>query len=163
MFRKLPALCLVAIASACSASRSDLADSYGGEDVLVAVETATSLDGYRLDPDAQPKDFDAPLADYVVRLGPTPASNEQREALAALLTHVDSFMLDPDGPVKACIPRYGVRLEFSGEAGPPVDLLICFECELMLVHRKGRYQGSLSFDPIAGVLRSAVDTFLPDE
>ena len=133
---------------------------YGGERSLSDVARPHSVVAARLG--KLPKGVDwriAKAADYPVVGSPV-------EVPAAIAAEVSKVLTstDPHGVQEArgCTPRFGVRMTFRG-AENRVDVLLCFECNLIAVNLNGSFVGGEAFDYIRPVLVRAVKSLFPDD
>jgi hypothetical protein len=61
-----------------------------------------------------------------------------------------------------CLPSYGVKLSFTRGADR-VDVLLCFECDIVLFEHNGEPPGLEEFTPMRPVLVRAVKQLFPDD
>ena len=75
------------------------------------------------------------------------------------LLDVSSYEWDS---VKGCIPTPGVRIQFK-KGVEVVDVLFCFECDILAVCYNGVMVGGKDFDNARGTLLSVVKELFPDD
>ena len=63
---------------------------------------------------------------------------------------------------KGCIPNWGVRLSFYRGADR-LDVLLCFECDILAVSWNGKKAQHEDFDPVRAELVRAVKALFPDD
>lgn len=157
---KLVSLAIVLSAGVAAAytvqGREDIPELFGGSDGVQLVRQATSVRAYRVVGTAE---FHKSLDKYEMRGDPVEVSKSQAEALRNLLLDHDSYKWDV---AKSCLPIYGVRVQFL-EGDRAVDVLFCFECNVLAVFRNGRFVAGEDFDPIRGPLLEIVKPLFPDD
>ena len=133
---------------------------YGGEASRLALARASRADAYRLKPLTRAEAPEGgPPSGYPVTAGPIriPArlAAEIGEALTSTTTHGVEV---PRG----CFPTYGVRIRFHAGADV-VDVLLCFECNMLLVFHNNEKSGGEAFDFIRPILVRASKAIFPDD
>lgn len=135
---------LALVLAACGASRHDVAEIYGGEGALAVLEGAPAR-AWLLDPEHRSDGPHEPEpSGYPELEGPLALSPELGARLGRALAEPGTY-LGP-GIAKACLPRYGVRVEFAAH-DTAIDVVFCFECSMLLAYRDGAYAGDAHFDP----------------
>jgi hypothetical protein len=82
-----------------------------------------------------------------------------RVTLRDLLLDEGSYELEM---AKGCEPVFGVGVSFMlGEQ--VVDILFCFECDILAVYQDGKVVGDEDFDPARTRLVRLVKKFFPDD
>lgn len=133
---------------------------FGGRDNLAVVTQPEHVMAYRVGPLPegivwQQEAFsDYPIVSEPVEL-PVATAKQVSAALASPATY-DWYW------AKACQPVYGVQLSFIRGA-ERVDVLLCFECDMLLVGRNGQTLGGEDFDHARGILVRAVKECFPDD
>ena len=136
----------------------DVVALYGGTDSFAVLQKADTVVAYRLSPipvESHPET----LSDFTFSKGPVSINEELAEKLAAALSDPYSYGWDF---VKACIPTYGVRLSFEADGGT-LDILLCFECDILAIFDDGTAIGGEDFDYMRPVLVQAVQNIFPDD
>jgi hypothetical protein len=154
---KKKTLVLVAVAvgiiCACSAliwnhQRSKVAELFGGSDAFAILQQPSKVEAYRLNGIrgggsltgyGQSKVLD----DYAVISGPVPVPQELARQLASVLMSYNTYGWNYG---KACDPIYGARLGFVDKEGHSVDVVFCFECDILAVYRDGKLVRGKDFD-----------------
>jgi len=132
----------------------------GGAQVVETIRGPDRVEAHRLKPyDFIASERESTLADFPVESGPVDVSREVHSKVsAALLTH-GSYGWEY---AKSCIPRYGVRLTFIRGTNR-VDILFCFECDILLVFNNDRVSGGEDFDPARPVFVKAIKQIFPQD
>jgi hypothetical protein len=143
-----------------ASKRTALERLYGGPANLAIVARPTKVEAYRLGPlPLEELSHDAAVGAHPVLAGPVELPEADAVAVAAALSSADSYAWHFG---KACMPRYGVRLSFV--RGPDrVDVLLCFECDILAAWRNGQWLGYEDFDDARPVLVRAVRAAFPDD
>jgi hypothetical protein len=134
-----------------------LAELFGGPAGLSIVASPDRVEASRLGP--PPDRPGVSEADLPTIAGPVPVPDATATTLSRALTSPNSYGWDY---AKGCIPSYGVRLSFH-RAGGRVDVLLCMQCQMILVSRDGGEGRSEDFDPINAILVDAVILLFPDD
>jgi len=129
---------------------------FGDEDMLEVLRMPESVEAFRLketfSEDGIPDD-DGRTA------GPIELDAELSEQLATL-------MLDPDTyewrVSKACDPRYGVLVQFTA-GDTTVEVLYCFECDILAIYVNGEFTGIGEFDHGSDQLAQVFKEVFPDD
>lgn len=157
-------LAIVCAQSSCNTSRQPdtvVAEKvFGGKSNLEIVQKAEKVETIRLvtDIDRLPEHEKA-LADYPTVGVPKKVPAEIAARVAATLAAPGSYVWDSP---KGCVPIYGVRMSFvRGE--DRIDILFCFECDILLVLCNNRLVGSGSFDLAHDSLLKEIKVLFPDD
>lgn len=121
------------------------------------VENATKVTAYRIEP---PAEGFAPASQLTVISGPVEVGKELQAQLSRTLVSENSYQC---GVVVACgrpTPGVWIRLERSGNT---VDVLICFDCEILAVYRDSEMMGSSVFFPSNAELTRIMKKVFPDD
>lgn len=115
---------------------------YGGPEGLDAVESPDKVEAFRLRP-PQPGESAAhfnewPVVGTAIRVSPDLASRLSRG-----LTRESTFPRWEEP--KLCDPRPGFKLRFTG-SGRSVDIVFCFECEILFTYRASESIWYANFD-----------------
>jgi hypothetical protein len=114
-------------------------ERFGGAETYEAIQAAASVVATRLGKRKDGTTYDtATIADY-------PETAKGKPADAETVWRLKHALVAPRGGLKTCVPLYGVRLAFNGPKGS-VDVLLCFECNLLGVFRDGKRVGAGAFD-----------------
>jgi hypothetical protein len=134
----------------------DIPKLFGGSDGVQVIREATSVRAYRI---VGTSEFHTSLDKYEMRGQPVELSTSQAKALRSLLLHHDSYEWDV---AKECLPVYGVRVQFL-KRDESVDVLFCFECDVLGVFRDGKSVAGEDFDPIRGKLLEIIKPLFPKD
>jgi len=149
---------LALLVAGCSTTRHDASEIFGGPGSTRVLELPDAVRAWRLDSSyagAQP--CEAEPDGYPALDGPVAVDGWEGQRLGGLLAQPGSYSWG--GAAKACLPRYGVRLEFERD-GSTLDALLCFGCELLLAYKDRAYAGAGDFRPARGELaRSMLELF----
>ena len=127
---------------------------FGGNRAMDIVEHPDRVLAYRLDPD--PSNDPA----YPRTAGPVELPTATAADVSAALLSADTYLL---GGGKGCEPLYGMLLEFV-QGDDRVDVMFCFECDILLARRKDRPAAYGDFDYGRAVfVRAAKECFPGDE
>ncbi len=137
---------------------SDVVELYGGAASFAILNKPDSVVAYRLTPFLLESD-PMTLSDFPISEGPIAVHEEIAGRLAEALSNPRSYWWDL---AKLCIPRYGVRLTFEAEGGV-VDVLLCFECNILAILVDGIEIGGEDFDHMRLVLVQAVKQIFPHD
>jgi hypothetical protein len=137
-------------------SSGDLKDVFGNEQAMATVKNATSVKAYRLQLGSY---YQESLSDYKIADGPVYVSDDIASRLSKILLDASIYEWDS---AKLCEPDYGVRIQFS-EGDNTVDVLFCFECDILAVYHNGRPVGGEDFDDARSRLVSIVQKLFPND
>ena len=118
---------------------------------------ATSVKAFRL---PSPSYFQS-LSDYEMASGPFDIPEPTTAKLRTVLLDPSAYV-GPDGPKKGCYPDFGVRIQFEEEKDA-VDVLICFQCDILAVYHNGNLAGGGDFAPGRSKLLAVVKELFPDD
>jgi hypothetical protein len=136
-----------------------VAEMFGGKYSLQTVQHPTRVEACCLGPLPQGISWqEASLGDYPVTSGPFEVVKTIAEPASEALLSPDTYGWDF---AKDCAPVYGVRLSFL-RGSERIDVLFCFECDVLLVGRNGRVTGGEDFDFGRSVFVRAVKAIFPD-
>ena len=99
-------------------------------------------------------------SEYETRGEPVSLSADQAARLRELLLNPASYDFDS---AKGCQPLYGARLRFQHEDSRIVDVLLCFECDILAVYFDDEAVGGEDFDAVSEELRSLMKELFPDD
>ena len=137
-------------------SSKELLPIYGSQQVIDIVQASTDVHAYRL---ADAGYYQDDLADYERAGEPVRIPGTDRETLRDLLLDEGSYELEI---AKGCEPVFGVGVSFVvGEQA--VDVLFCFQCDILAVYQDGRVVGDEDFDPARTRLVALVKKFFPND
>ena len=143
--------------SACHTdSAGNLTKVFGNSAAIDSIKSADSVNAYRL---PSPSEYRASLADYKMSAGPIDVPDDQVSKLRAVLLDKSTYGWDF---AKGCIPDYGVRIQFQHDS-QEVDILLCFECDILLVYQNGKVVGGEDFDDGRPQLVEIVKTVFPHD
>jgi hypothetical protein len=149
-------LLVFACSSGCGGPAGDLTVVFGGWPAVETVKNASSVKAFRL---RSPSDHHEALADYQTIGDPVEVSPAAAAQLRNLLLDRTAYEWDS---AKGCIPDYGVRIQFQRE-GDEVDVLLCFECDVLAVYHNGQDVGGEDFDNISSQLAAIVKELFPND
>jgi hypothetical protein len=135
-------------------------DLFGGAKNVAVVANPDRVEAYRVGP--LPEGIywqDAKLGDYPLIAGPVPLADATAYDVSAALLRAETYVWDW---AKACIPNYGVQLSFI-RGTDRVDVLLCFECDMLLIGRDGKIIGGEDFDNSRATLVRAAKNSFPDD
>jgi hypothetical protein len=147
---------VLALTSGCTSRTEAYETVFGGEDAAAAVRDATTVEAYRL---VAPSYFQQTLDKYEMASGPVPVPANLADQLKQLLLDPGSYDFTI---AKGCVPDHGVRIEFVHK-GRKIDVLLCFECQILSVYDNGEAVGGEDFDRINGQLVSIVKQLFPQD
>ncbi len=130
---------------------------FGGDKGLEILSHPDRIEAFRLEPIDEPTDV-LPV-NYPVMTGPVTVPGELSIALTSALASEESY--DWDKP-RDCMPSYGLRLSFY-RGRDRVDVLLCMNCETLLVIRNGEECGMGQFNPIRAIMVDAVKSLFPND
>ena len=143
-----------------STSGTDAAGSlskvFGSSVAIDTIKSADSVKAYRL---PSPSEYRASLSGYKMSAGPIDVPDDQIAKLHAVLLDKSTYGWDY---AKGCIPDYGVRIQFQHDSHE-VDVLLCFECDILSVYHNGKAVGGEDFDDGRPQLVKIVKTVFPDD
>lgn len=139
-----------------SDSRQSVNSVYGGSAAIETVQNATSVNAFRL---ATSGEHHTRVSDYEITDGPIVVPADSILTLRSTLLDVSSYEWDS---VKGCIPAPGVRIQFK-KGVDVVDVLFCFECDILAVYDNGVMAGGEDFDNASGTFLSVIKELLPDD
>ncbi len=149
-------LLLLASCAGCFAPTGELTTIFGDSAAVESVENATAVSAYRL---ASSSHYREVLADYEAMAGPIDLSTEQTFRLRQVLLDPSSYGWNM---AKSCIPNYGVRVRFQ-HGVDEVDVLLCFECDILTVYHNGTGTGGEDFDDARSEILTVVKELFPDD
>ena len=121
-------------------SSKELLPIYGSQQVIDIVQASTDVHAYRL---ADAGYYEDDLASYDRAGEPVRVAEVDRVTLRDLVLDEGSYKL---GLAKECEPVFGVGVSFvAGEQA--VDILFCFECDILAVYQDGKVVGDGDFNP----------------
>lgn len=138
-----------------------LEDVFGNAETISIVRDADTVQAYRVPSqygDTGPVDIDL-LDDESMLTGPVPVPDNRSTELKELLLDQSTYGWDY---AKSCEPNYGVRVQFKSN-GDHVDVLFCFQCEILAVYRDGKVVGGEDFDNAHHQLVSIVKQLFPND
>ena len=120
------------------------------------MQTSSTVHAYRL---ADTSFYQDELSSYERAGEAVTVSEVDRLQLRDLLLDKESYELEM---AKGCEPIFCVGVTFArGEQS--VDVLFCFECDILAVYQDGRSVGDEDFDPARTRLVKLVKKFFPDD
>ena len=128
-------------------SASDLKGVFGDGAAMGIIRSPDNVVAFRL---AKPSYHRQDLADYVATKGPIPVDSQISAELSTVLLSHSTYLWNL---AKGCIPDYGVRIRFEKDDAS-VDVLLCFQCDILTVYSNGKPVGSEDFDDGRTILSS---------
>lgn len=129
---------------------------FGGAAGFETIAKPERVEAYRIRPPPSERDIKA-ITDYSIIAGPVRLTPQTASELSEALTSPKSYVWES---AKACMPEYGVCFTFL-RGGNRVDVLVCFECDILLVALNGSTAGGEDFDPVRAVLVRAAKASFP--
>ncbi|MEE2989884.1 MAG: hypothetical protein VX715_04680 [Planctomycetota bacterium] len=127
---------------------------FGNQQVIETVWAASEVHAYRL---ADASFYQDDVSSYERSGEAVTLSEADRLQLRDLLLDEESYELEM---AKGCEPVFGVGVTFArGEQR--VDVLFCFECDILAVYQDGKGVGDEDFDPARTRLVKLVKKFFP--
>lgn len=155
LFRAL-LLISVVVTGGCGGVNGDIGSVFGNSQAINTLKNATSVTAYRL---PSPSYYSEKLAAYEIASGPVSVPTELKGELTSILLAKSSYLW---GEAKGCNPDYGVRFQFQHN-GDEVDVLLCFQCDILSVYHNGQSVGGGNFDPSSPELATIVKAIFPDD
>ena len=147
------------LTSGCAADHSnDLEELWGGAAGLAALRSDGPVSVTLLDPAAAPGRVTA-LGELDVREPARALSAAESRAVRDALGTQQAYLWET---AKACLPRWGARLGIRG-VSTELDVLLCFECDILSVFRDGERVAGEDFDPVRSDLVRAVKSAFPSD
>ena len=140
----------------CSDSTGNLNAVFGGAATIETIQNATSVNAFRLKPSSE---YHAHLSEYEMTSGPVVVPADAASTLRSILLDTSTYEWDA---AKACMPVYGVRIQFKLGA-EEVDVLFCFECDILGVYDNGAPMGGEDFDDAREEILSVIRKLFPDD
>jgi hypothetical protein len=97
--------------------------------------------------------------DFPITAGPIPVHEDLSAELADVLLDSDT---NDKSRKNFCDPEPGVRLTFVADDGE-VDVFLCFECDILVVHRGGKKVGRGYFEFARPTLLRAAKQLFPED
>jgi hypothetical protein len=133
---------------------------FGGDESLAVVAHPTRVEAYWLGSHSEGVDsLKATLSDYPITFVPVKVPAAVGADLARVLTSAESDNWDS---YKGCRPRPGVAVSFHRPSGR-IDVLLCFECNILLVARDASIIGDEDFDDIRPILMRSIKPLFPKD
>ena len=158
MRRIICALMVVVFANvACGKDQPEktAADVLGGQEVIETILKADKVEAYRL----KDQFFKEKLSEYEASAGPIKLDAKQAQSLSQTVAAYDSY--ERETP-KGCEPVFGVRTTFS-RGDQQVDVVYCFECQILAVYHQGKRVGGGQFDPAQRKLEALAKQMFPKD
>ena len=129
----------------------------GGETVVDIIRSADTARAYRLPPETFYNDR---LSEYDVPAGSLAVPAASLASLKRVLLDEESYELLS---AKGCEPIFGVGVTFE-KGDDTVDVLFCFQCDILVVYHHDEDVGGEDFDPVRPTLISVMkQTFVDDD
>ena len=123
---------------------------------IETVQNATSVNAFRLKPSGKSH---ARLSEYEMASVPVVVPADSVSTLRAILLDTSTYQWDS---AKACLPNFGVRIQFKS-GSEVVDVLFCFECDILAVYYNGVQMGGEDFDDAREAILSVIRKLFPDD
>lgn len=125
-------------------------------EVAAIVKSPATVTAYRL---ADSSTYREKVADYKTVGDPVDVDAETMKQLAETLLDPRGYLWDL---AKGCDPLYGVRLEFKRK-DETVDVVFCFQCDILTVYHNGVAGESEDFDPLRPALVPLMKKIFPKD
>jgi hypothetical protein len=133
------------------AARAELLKLYGGPAGFAALQSPERVEAYRLSHSIG--------REPTVTEGPVAVNPSVAKQLGTVLSAHGAYGWNF---AKGCVPVWGVRLSFY-RGTDRVDVLLCFECDILRVSLNGTNSGNEDFDPIRPHLLRVLREIFPDD
>ena len=140
----------------CSDLTGNLNAVFGGAAPIETVQNATSVNAFRLKPSSKSH---AGLSEYEMTSGPVVVPVDAVSILQSILLDTSTYEWDS---AKACMPNFGVRIQFKS-GSEEVNVLFCFECDILAVYYNGVPMGAEDFDDAREAILSVIRKLFPDD
>lgn len=132
---------------------------FDGASGIQTLQVPNKVEAFRIGPPRSYGSKEQRREAYPIWSGPIAVPDTVASLLATTLLSEESYMWDH---VKACDPEFAVCLVFHrGEER--VDILLCFDCSVLLVARNGVVSGGENFDFAQPTLARAVKELFPSD
>ena len=129
---------------------------FGSQQVIDAIQSSTTAQAYRL---AEESFYEQELSNYD-RVGDSiEVAAADRVRLQKVLLDENSYELNS---AKGCEPVFGVGLSFLTDKRT-VDVLFCFQCDILVVYDNGKEVGGEDFDPVRPQLVAVMKNIFPGD
>jgi hypothetical protein len=146
--------------SGCRPPQNTSESVFGSRRSLEIVQRPERVEASRLKADfEEPLETKKDLANYPTIGMAIDVPTDIASRVGAKLSARESYLWNA---AKACIPQYGVRMSFF-RGNERVDVLFCFECDILVVFHNGRLTGGGSFDYAHNALLDDVKRLFPDD
>lgn len=133
---------------------------FGGEGGLETLLQADRVVAFRIEDDGEWPDNAQPnVLDFPIVAGPVVIERNLADRISAALASTESYGWEF---VKGCLPEFGACSSFFRE-DDRVDILLCFECDVLMVARNGVITDGEDFDAIRPLLLQTVKSLFPDD
>lgn len=156
MWIRISCLVVFALSAGCGGADRNLTSLFGSADAIDTVRNASSVTAYRL---KSPATDHRLLSDYEMTAGPISVSDASTAELRAMLLDSSLYRWDT---AKGCEPDFGVRIRFQ-RGNDAVDVLFCFDCDILGVYDNGVAVGGEDFDDFRNRLLVIVKDMFPDD
>ena len=129
---------------------------FGSAQAIDTIQNAETVNSYLLSP---PSRYQKSFSDYKIAGDPVKLNDEQTSRLRAVLLSEKTYVWDV---AKACEPLYGVRVEFQHES-QSVDVLFCFECDILTVYENEKVADGEDFDPARDAFVTIFKEVFPED
>ncbi len=155
---------LVTLACVCSlscAARTDVTRILGGQRAVELVSAPEQVEAWRLGPLPEGTAWRvATVADYPVLAGPVPLAPDQAARLSEVLLRPSTYR---SSFAKGCVVQYGVRVSFVAPEARRLDVMFCFECDILTTYLDGEIAGGHDFEAARGDFVRLVRAIFPDD
>lgn len=130
---------------------------FGGEEAFRIIQQAKSIEGFRVDGDPLKESKGKKIDGYEILSGPVAVSTEHARELAKILAdpEIYGWMYK-----KSCGFHPGVAIRFTSEVGS-IDILLCFECDIVAFFQNGKDVGGEDFDSARGSVLGVIKDIFP--
>jgi hypothetical protein len=140
---------------------SQLDEIFGSQNALETLRRPQSAQAYHLKSQFADEDGnDGPKVNAYQTIGePVDIPSGTRVRIAKTLLSTKSYLWDRG---KGCVPDYGVRISFD-RGDDRVDIVFCFECDVLAVYHDNRLCGGADFDPAHDSLVAEMKSLFPND
>ena len=132
---------------------------FDGDSGIETIRHSDKVEAYRIDLPLSPVNNRNRVGDYPILSGPVRVPVELTSELVAVLLSPESYVWEW---MKMCDPEYGVCLSFY-RMGDRVDILLCFECSIVMMAHNGVATGGEDFDYMRPTLVRAAKALFPSD
>ena len=151
----------VGLGAGCSSASGRVAKLYGGADAMRTLQTPDKVEVFRIAHEIRVKPgtpTTGKLHRWPILAGPSPVAADAARRLADILRR-DIYEWNS---AKGCKIMPGVAVRFT-RGGMQLDVVFCFECDILVTYFNGREIGSEDFDRAHRALAAVAKELLPND